>query len=501
MSVDVTQIDANVCVKGHVTAPRCKLGSKTCNIEIAHINDDEDEPLEMYVTLPIKYNTSTNISGYQRYAMRSIIEAIQELNRRTATFGCNLTMEVATDDLDTAENDIKMFYCDQEEDGLPAASKADVNKLRLRLIVINDDNGETKTISDNAGIYAVEDLLLGWDHLYTASPVFFACVKEAALEVEWFESFNYDAINFDALTYTATHKIPPPIDVTAQYRLCIVYGPDNELSSTSERTWSGEDIWYNWDSKVTTSDAFKKWITGKPCGCSGIKYLRPQGDDIDRENNIVNVPYVHPVPEIPDDTNLMDSLLFAVAICNGEGEVQLPMKLLHQMNGANVNASTYAFQLRMNLTPGAETDGVAVTKMFNDFEATDGPFQIYYDTSDIGDAYFFDNYEGVAIPTENVVIYVQIKFQAQGGECSDPDSMQTFNHVTYTDKTVPSYLNYCVSTDTLTIRFSTLAVLPKNRFNQDNTSPTLGEIQKAITDNGIDSSYNAILYCGLWTYP
>ena len=53
--------------------------------------------------------------------MRSIIEAIQELNRRTATFNCNVSFQSALEAFDTVETGRDEFACDMDKDGLPAA--------------------------------------------------------------------------------------------------------------------------------------------------------------------------------------------------------------------------------------------------------------------------------------------------------------------------------------------------------------------------------------------
>ena len=79
-----TDIDSAVDVKGFLRSPLCKFGTNKCNISI---EKDEHGRSHMYVSVP---QTIGVIAGTYKYDMRSIIESIQELNRRTATFNCNI---------------------------------------------------------------------------------------------------------------------------------------------------------------------------------------------------------------------------------------------------------------------------------------------------------------------------------------------------------------------------------------------------------------------------
>ena len=120
------RIDANTEVTGKVSTKRVRLGSSTCNFEIEYADDSENAHLEMYLTLPNCYRGSVTV---QKYKMRSIIEAIQELNRRTSTIRCNYKMDDAINKYDYV-NDGKhdeMFACDMLDDGLPAAHKGEVD--------------------------------------------------------------------------------------------------------------------------------------------------------------------------------------------------------------------------------------------------------------------------------------------------------------------------------------------------------------------------------------
>ena len=78
-----------VDVTGFLHSPLCKFGTDTCNI---CIKKDEQGLSHMYVSVP---RTIGEQSAIYTYDMRSIIESIQELNRRTATFNCNVTFDTA----------------------------------------------------------------------------------------------------------------------------------------------------------------------------------------------------------------------------------------------------------------------------------------------------------------------------------------------------------------------------------------------------------------------
>ncbi len=86
----------------------------------------------MTITLPNKFDT-TKETAYQEYDMRSVIEAIMELNRRTAFMGSNCSFLKAIekhqtrpeqyDDNDdpVATDNPDQFACNRIKDGLPAA--------------------------------------------------------------------------------------------------------------------------------------------------------------------------------------------------------------------------------------------------------------------------------------------------------------------------------------------------------------------------------------------
>ena len=127
--IKTVQVGANTKVTGHVTAKRCLLGTKTCGFEIEYVEGDTTIPPEMYVHIPNRYSGKTVT---EKYRMRSIIEAIQELNRRTATYSCNYTFDKAKEEFDTNNSDkYDQFEHNDTEDGLPAANGtyASIEKL------------------------------------------------------------------------------------------------------------------------------------------------------------------------------------------------------------------------------------------------------------------------------------------------------------------------------------------------------------------------------------
>lgn len=78
-----------VDVAGLLRSPLCKFGTENCNISIVKGNYGRSR---MYVTIP---QTIAGETKKYTYDMRSIIESIQELNRRTATFNCTVTFTTA----------------------------------------------------------------------------------------------------------------------------------------------------------------------------------------------------------------------------------------------------------------------------------------------------------------------------------------------------------------------------------------------------------------------
>jgi hypothetical protein len=173
MSTDTTQFDAETNVIGHVTAPRCRLGTDTCNFEIEYPNGNTTNP-EMYVTLP---NTYKGKLVTQKYRMRSIIEAIQEINRRTATFNCNTSFEYAKDAFDVnTEDPYNQFACNDHEDGLPAASNGSINDLTdaFKIQIIQD--GEVIADTEE-NTYPLKDILQ-WDTFIASNTDFVAFLSE-----------------------------------------------------------------------------------------------------------------------------------------------------------------------------------------------------------------------------------------------------------------------------------------------------------------------------------
>jgi hypothetical protein len=113
MTTNVVEVEAAMTVTSGVYSNKCRFGDEDCNIEVT---DDS----RMLVTLPNNYNRSGK-NNKEIYDMRSIIESIQELNRRTATFNCNVSFLTAMEQYDVSTEPNDKFSCDDHEDGLPAA--------------------------------------------------------------------------------------------------------------------------------------------------------------------------------------------------------------------------------------------------------------------------------------------------------------------------------------------------------------------------------------------
>ena len=80
----------------------------------------------MLITLPTTGKGQPVPCETQTYDMRSIIESIQELNRRTATFNCNVAFNSALEAFDTSAVPNDTFACDLDMDGLPAAQIGEI---------------------------------------------------------------------------------------------------------------------------------------------------------------------------------------------------------------------------------------------------------------------------------------------------------------------------------------------------------------------------------------
>ena len=184
-SVNIVQVSANTKVTGHVTSKRCLLGTKTCGFEIEYVEGNTTIPPEMYVHIPNRYSGKTVT---EKYRMRSIIEAIQELNRRTATYSCNYTFDKAKADFDTNDYDTyDQFEHNDTEDGLPAASGEYTEQTELDMyIYIYLHYDECDAIS-YPGTYRLSDVL---NH---------DCIKDDAF-MQWIHEYvpnELDGIDVD----------------------------------------------------------------------------------------------------------------------------------------------------------------------------------------------------------------------------------------------------------------------------------------------------------------
>ena len=160
-TADKTLIDSKLDVTGNLTAKRMYFGTGLCNIGIETVTEGNYSYPEMYVTLP---NTYYGKLRTQKYRMRSIIEAIQEINRRTATFGCNVKFDAAKIAFDTTvdadEDPYDQFACNEHEDGLPAASNGEPLTERILNIPYDDprivrENDEIKAMTIGIWTYTV----------------------------------------------------------------------------------------------------------------------------------------------------------------------------------------------------------------------------------------------------------------------------------------------------------------------------------------------------------
>ena len=126
MSSQIT-INSNVDVTNNLTAPLCEFGDEYCNLKVVKDNDESEERL--LITLPTNGKQyDAGITGATTtYDMRSIIESIQELNRRTATFNCSVAFDAALKAYDVSQLPNLNFACDEHGDGLPAATNGNSN--------------------------------------------------------------------------------------------------------------------------------------------------------------------------------------------------------------------------------------------------------------------------------------------------------------------------------------------------------------------------------------
>jgi hypothetical protein len=136
----IMQVDSNLDVTHKLTAPTTFLGDEICNIEL---RSDSEHGERLLITLPTTGKGQTESGQTQTYDMRSIIESIQELNRRTATFNCNVSFNAALEAYDVSQSPNLNFACDLDEDGLPAATNGggnipaltEENKYRVLLCI------------------------------------------------------------------------------------------------------------------------------------------------------------------------------------------------------------------------------------------------------------------------------------------------------------------------------------------------------------------------------
>ena len=211
MSTNITEINSETNVTGHITAPRIRLGTDSCGFEIEYHNDDSTIPPEMYVYIPNRYRGKTVT---QKYRMRSIIESIQELNRRTATINCTYTLDQAKAAFDTNINDpYDQFEHNETEDGLPAASGyGSINDLTdlFKIQIVQDgnviaDTGET--------MYPLNDILQ-WDTFIASNTSFNAFLEANEITSTGLTASTISDVDHIKEIVTINYTLPPINAVT-----------------------------------------------------------------------------------------------------------------------------------------------------------------------------------------------------------------------------------------------------------------------------------------------
>ena len=149
------QIDGDTTVKGTISSEYCHIGNgKDCMLQV--VNDGGED--KMLITLPNRYNR-TGKNNKETYDMRSIIESIQELNRRTSTISSNVSFLSAMETFDTSAEHNDMFTCDTHDDGLPAARMGEVD--------ISSTKYAVKLCVDHEQIYTIDNMNLTGTQLST----------------------------------------------------------------------------------------------------------------------------------------------------------------------------------------------------------------------------------------------------------------------------------------------------------------------------------------------
>ena len=238
MSMQIT-IESNVDVTDNLTAPLCEFGDEYCNLKV--VKDGTEEKL--LITLPSngkQYDAGiTDTTAI--YDMRSIIESIQELNRRTATFNCNVSFDAALTAYDVSPSPNDNFACDTLPDGLPAATNGsdrvpaltEENKYRVLLCI---NHQPVENLHENTGL--VLDLTDT-----EKSEVDLSNNTDVRAYIS-----NYNANNDDKIIYLEAYPNIHTYDESTRTVVVKVltqsyFDDDTRLWKYEYRTWRGEDIY------------------------------------------------------------------------------------------------------------------------------------------------------------------------------------------------------------------------------------------------------------------
>ena len=152
-------IDSNVDVTDNLTAPLCEFGDEYCNLKVVKEGTEE----KLLITLPTNGKAYDNgvTDTTATYDMRSVIESIQELNRRTATFNCNVSFLSAMETFDVSEQPNLNFACDLDADGLPAARLGEVDiesangLYKVPLVATDHENQSIYTLGEQTATNSI----------------------------------------------------------------------------------------------------------------------------------------------------------------------------------------------------------------------------------------------------------------------------------------------------------------------------------------------------------
>ena len=147
----------SVVVDGGIVAKSASLGNEKCKFVV---NDDG-----IYVIVPSRFDDTGNLStiNYRRYNLGAMIEAIQELNRRTAWMETDMSFNEslkAIDNIKDTTTNIGAFY-NNTTDLLPGLKQTISHGSHFMLINANNDAMRFYEITDAyKGILNIDPLLV-----------------------------------------------------------------------------------------------------------------------------------------------------------------------------------------------------------------------------------------------------------------------------------------------------------------------------------------------------